>query len=50
MLGVWVTHEEEDVVSVLQELVMYAHGDRKQDKAGNGQVIKLYGSGNWRRV
>ena len=39
-LGVWVTHEEDDRVSVLKELVKYAHGNRKQDKAGHSQVVR----------
>lgn len=34
--GVWVTHEEEDMVSVLKELVIYSRGNRKQGRAGNG--------------
>lgn len=38
-LGVWVSHEE-DKVSVLKELVMYAHGNRKREKAGYGQVVR----------
>lgn len=41
-LDVWVTHEEEDMVSVLKEFVMYARGNRKQDKAGNSQVVWLW--------
>ena len=32
ILGVWGTQEEEDRVSVLEELVIYMHGNRKQDR------------------
>ena len=32
ILGVRGTQEEEDRVSVLEELVIYMHGNRKQDR------------------
>lgn len=50
ILGVWRTNEEEDMISVLKELVRYMHGNRKQDRTRNGQAVKLYGGGSWGRV